>query len=391
MAVLRLLLILAALLSPSAAFAEAKPPVLVGLTAEFGLQNSTSAQAVERGIRMAIAEINASGGVLGGRKLDLVVRDDRSVPARGIDNLREMATLPDLVAVFGARFSPVMIEISPEAHKLGMILMVPWSSADSITDHDTRPNYAFRLSLKDSLAMPAILGHAAGRGFRKVAIFYPNTAWGRSNQRAAEHHLAAERSVRMVLSRTYNWGDPSLVEPYLEALNAGAEALVLVANDREAGLLVREMAQLPADKRLPVLSHWGVTGGRFFETNRDALAKVDFSVIQTFSFLTANPKVLPRFAATAKEMYGIDRLETIEAPVGVGHAYDLTHLLGLAIGKAGSTDRAAIRDALEQLGPFEGLTGSFRQPFSARSHDALGRDSLFMARYREDGVLVPLP
>ncbi len=50
--------------------AASMPPVLVGLDGEFGLENSTSAQAIELGLRTAIAEINAAGGVLGGRASD---------------------------------------------------------------------------------------------------------------------------------------------------------------------------------------------------------------------------------------------------------------------------------------------------------------------------------
>jgi ABC-type branched-subunit amino acid transport system substrate-binding protein len=42
----------------------------VGIDAEFGLDNSTSAQAVELGVRTAIAEINAAGGLLLGRRLE---------------------------------------------------------------------------------------------------------------------------------------------------------------------------------------------------------------------------------------------------------------------------------------------------------------------------------
>lgn len=371
--------------------AAERAPVLVGLTAEFGLPNSTSAQAIERGIRIAMEEVNRKGGVLGGRRLELVTRDDRSLPARGIDNLKDMAAMPDLVAVFGGRFSPVVIEMSREAHKAGMILLDPWASADVITNHDFRPNYAFRLSLKDSQAMPAMLRYAVRRGIRKVAMIYPNTAWGRSNQHAAEEFMArANVTVRSVSSRYYNVGDSSLVEPYLAALAAGAEAVVLVANDREGSILVREIAALPPEQRRPILSHWGITGGRFHEAVGAELARLDFALVQTFSFFKANPAVLPQFMATAKTLYGIERIEEFTAPAGVGHAYDLTHLLALAIDRAASIDRAAVRKALEELGPYRGLVRDFQRPFTIDNHDALGIDSVFMARYRDDGVIVPL-
>jgi branched-chain amino acid transport system substrate-binding protein len=385
-----LLTFLVTLVTAMAARAADSGPVLIGLTAEFGLPNSTSAQGIERGIRIAIDEINRKGGVLGGRPLELVIRDDRSLPARGIDNLTEMAAMPDLVAVFGGRFSPVVIEMSPEAHKVGMILLDPWASADAITNHHFKPNYAFRLSLKDSLAMPVMLRHAAKRGIRRLGILYPNTAWGRSNQKAAERALENSPTLRAVASAYYNLGDTSLIGYYRDALAQGADGVLLVANDREAAILVREVANLPSEQRVPILSHWGVTGGLFHESVKNELAKIDFAVIQSFSFFRANPATLPQFMETAKRLYGIDRIEDFVAPVGVGQAYDLTHLLAMALDRAGTTDRPRVRKALEEVGSYRGLVKDFPRPFSPDNHDALGADSVFMARYRDDGVIVPL-
>ena len=80
----------------------------------------------------------------------------------------------------------------------------------------------------------------------------------------------------------------------------------------------------------------------------------------------------------------------IESPVGVAHAYDMTHILAKAIRLAGSTDRAAIRDALEKVSAHDGLVKRYAPPFTPSRHEALGTTELMMARYREDGVIVPL-
>jgi len=384
-------LMLFVIIIPPVSAASEKNPVRIGLTAEFGLPNSTSAQAVEMGIRVALHEINACGGVLGGRPLILEVSDDRSVPARGIENVKEFNKMKDMVAVFGARFSPVLIELVPVVHDIGMILLDPWGSADSITNNDMKPNFVFRLSLKDSVAMPVMLGHAQKRGLNKIGALFPNTAWGRSNALAVESFTATNPSVKIVRSRWYNWGDTSLSELYEDLLKAGAQAILLIANDREAGILINEISGLPKEKHLPILSHWGVTGGKFFENTNGIINKMDFSVIQTFSFFRADPQIRDRFMSAASKLYPIKRFEEIHAPVGVGHAYDLTHLLALAIEKAGNTDRAAIRTALENLGDYQGLAINTKRPFTPENHDALGQEYIFMAKYREDGVLVPIP
>ncbi|UUX96185.1 ABC transporter substrate-binding protein [Aquabacterium sp. J223] len=154
----------ASLVLPFRLRAQGSRPVLLGIDGEFGLANSTSAQAVERGVRIAAAQLNAAGGVLGGRPLEVVTRDHRSIPARGIRNLEEFRAMPDLVAVFGGRFSPVVIEQLPLLKAAGMPFLAVWSAADAIVDNGSVPNYVFRLSLRDSLAMPFMMRAARQRG-----------------------------------------------------------------------------------------------------------------------------------------------------------------------------------------------------------------------------------
>ena len=74
----------------------------------------------------------------------------------------------------------------------------------------------------------------------------------------------------------------------------------------------------------------------------------------------------------------------------MAHAYDLMHLLARAIDKAGSTDRAKVRDALEKLGPYDGLVRRYSAPFAADRHDALSPAQIFFARYTPDDRLIPI-
>lgn len=370
--------------------ARAGEPVLIGLDAEFGNKTSTSAQAIEQGLQIAINEINQSGGVLGGRPLKLVTRDNKSVTAIAVDNLRALAAMRDMVAVFGGRFSPVYVECLPVAQELGIPLLSPWGSADPITDHDFKPSYTFRLSLKDAWAAPAFIRFAKQQyKANRLGVLLPNTAWGRSNARALSI-AAAEQGALIVGERWYNWGDATLIDQYQTLRTVGAEAIILVANEGEAATLVRDVAALDKTSRLPIISHWGITGGRFFELSGEALQQVDFSVIQTFSFIDLNTPTARRVMGAMQRDYGATSAESIRSPVGVAHAYDLMHLLAKAIGKAGSTDRRKIRDALEQLGPYDGLVRRYAKPFTVERHDALSPAQIFFARFTPEGVLLPL-
>lgn len=151
--------------------------MLTGLDAEFGRRASTSAQAVRQGMEIAIDEINRAGGVLGGCLLALVVTDNRSIPAIGLDNLRALAARIDLLGVFGGKFSPGVPEWLPTAHELQMPVFAPWSSVDDFTDYGFLPSFGFRLSLKDAWAAPVLLRFAREeRNARRVGMLLPNTA-----------------------------------------------------------------------------------------------------------------------------------------------------------------------------------------------------------------------
>jgi branched-chain amino acid transport system substrate-binding protein len=369
-----------------------KPPVLIGIDGEFNLANSTSAQAIELGVRAALDQINRAGGVLGGRPLQVVTRDHRSIPARGIRNIEELAALPDLVAVMGGRFSPVVLAQLPVIGAAGLPFLAVWSSADPIVENDMQPNFVFRLSLRDSLAMPRMLDSASQRGLENVGLLLINTSWGRSNRAAAERHMALGGTPHIADVAWFNWREPSLIDKYRKLLDAGAQAVVLVANDDEAAVLVREVAALPPERRVPIISHWGITGGEFAAQAGSALQQVDLTVIQTFSFFNAEPRALARFLQSAERASGgtVRRIEDIKSPVGVAHAYDMTHILARAINLAGSTDRSAIRNALERVSQHRGLIKLYAPPFTPERHEALGTQDLLLARYRSDGVLVPV-
>ena len=377
--------IIALILQYRPAYADNK--IYIGLDAAFGNITSTSETAIKQGILIAIDEINRTGGVLGGRKLGLIERDNRSVPARGIKNIREFAAMPNVVAVFCGKFSPVVQEEIPHVHNLGLPLLDPWAAADDIIDNGHSPNYVFRLSLKDSWAISKMLDSAQKKEKRRIGVIVPITGWGRSSNDAVSRYAAGHPDLKIVGTEWYSWGEASLKDKYLALLKSGAQAILLVANEREGSVLVREVASLPEKKRLPIFSHWGVSGGDFVKLTGRSIEKVDFSVVQTYSFIDMDSEKVRQVVSAAKRLFNIPDARHIKAPVGMAHAYDLTHILALAINLAGSADRKSVRDALERVSHYDGLIKSYDRPFSDIRHEALGPEDVFMARFMKDGSI----
>lgn len=382
-----LALIASAFAAPSVLAADSIMPLKIAVSAEYGMQGSFAAQSIEKGVALAVAEINARGGVLGGRLLEVIRRDDRGLPARAIDNMRELALDPDVVAMFCGRFSPVALELVPVATETQMLLLDPWAAADGIANNDQKPNFVFRLSLIDSWAIEAMLDHARKRKMTRLTALLPNTGWGRSSLAAIERYLKTRRDLR-VEATWYNWGDTQFTEQMLIAQRSRSEALLLVANESEAKHILRLIDGMEAGDRLPVIAHWGMTAGDFNRVTEGRASRMDFVTVQTFAF-PQQPNARQSALLKSAERYLGEDVRRLPALVGFAHAYDLMHLLAIAIDKAKTPNRKLVRTALEQLGSHEGLVRSYKRPFTATSHEALGREEVFIARYAADGSLVP--
>lgn len=373
--------------------AQAAPtPVRVGLTAELKMVGSTSDDAVRLGLALAIEDLNAAGGVLGGRPWQLEVRDDRSVPSRGTENLRELAGLPDLVAVFGSRFSPVMVEMGAVAPQVQCPVISPWAASNSVIDAKQSPGWVFRVSLNDTWAMRRLLHAAQAEGHKRLGLLLPNSGWGRSCHEAAVAQAQGMKGIELLPERWYNWGgEKSLIEHYAVLRQAGMQALILVANEPEGALVCKELLGLPANARAPVYSHWGIAGGDFPSRVGPGFEALDLKVVQTTALqIDRSPKGLHLLQRAAQRM-GVAPPHRLPSLVGLGQAYDAMGMVHRAVQLAGSTRREAVREALEHLPPFDGVVRRYAPAFTPQRHEALSETDVILARWDDTGALRALP
>lgn len=376
------------LLSPSRAADRA--PVLIGLDADMSGSIALGGEAIRRGAVIAIDEINRAGGVLG-RPLELVVRDHRGNPDRGIDNIVEFGGMDDLVAVLGGVHTPVAMAEIEAIHQHGVVYLGPWAAGTFVVENDEEPNFVFRVSARDEYAGEFLIAAALERGYEKPALLLWQTAWGRSNELAMTDALQ-RRDKEPAAVEWYSTGTKDVAQQLEEIGQSGADVIMLIAQPEGAVTVIGDMAKLPPAERLPVLAHWGFTGSGFHDDVGSALEGVDLSFIQTFSFFD------PPFPVRAKQVIddycthfeGCDGPRSIFAPTGTAHAYDLIHILARAISAAGSIERSQVQRALETLKRHDGLVRTYNPPFTLHRHDALGLDDLRLATYDRNGVIIPL-
>jgi len=68
---------------------------------------------------------------------------------------------------------------------------------------------------------------------------------------------------------------------------------------------VQAEVSLPVSQRLPIISHWGVTAVDFIQMTGSMLQDVDFSVVQTYSFIGRQDTAALRVLAEAKRLFNV--------------------------------------------------------------------------------------
>jgi len=364
---------------------QAKPPITVALVAAMSGGSALSGEAIKRGLTVAIDEINARGGLLGGRKVELVIRDEEGNPSKGVTAARDVIERERAVAVFGGLHSPVGLAMLPVFHELRVPYVGTWAAATAITRNGRTPNFMFRVSANDDIVDHFLAKHVTEKlGKRKPGVILENTPWGASNQEGLTKWFA-KLGAQPVGFEKFNWNDSDMSAQLLRLKNGGADAIVMVANAPEGAQVVKSRAKIGWD--VPTVSHWGISGGRFAELTGELSESVVF--VQTYSFFGKQSAVGERVIAALKAKYGVKGPEDILAPVGTANAYDAMHLVALAIERAGAADGAKVRDALENLGEHRGLIKTYRRPFTLEEHDALTENDYILVTWH-GGKIVPV-
>ncbi len=364
----------------------AADPILIGNIAALSGASAQSGEAITRGLSLAIDEINAKGGLLGGRQLKLVQRDDESSPPKGLIAARELIFKEKVAAIFGGIDTPVSLAIVPLANKEKMIFMGVWAAGTGITRNGAKPNYVFRVSAVDALVDVKLLKYAHQKfGAKKAGLMLINNPWGESNHTGLVAASKADPAVQIAGIEKFENADVDMVPQLARLKSAGTDAIVLVVNAPPGAQMMKSRARM--GWKVPVVSHWGISGGRFPELAGPTAGDAHF--VQTYSFFGKQSPVGERVLAGLKKKYpAIKGPEDIFAPVGTADAYDAMHLLALAIAQAGSTDSDKVRAALEDLkSSYTGLIKTYTKPFSADNHDALGPDDYIMVHYEGDKVV----
>ncbi|WDE02992.1 ABC transporter substrate-binding protein [Thalassomonas viridans] len=371
------------------------------LDADF-THTKAASNSIKQGIMLALAESNNE---INGYRFKLVIKDHRGNSLRSKNHLENFLNDPQGLAVFSGLHSPPLLANQSYINNRKILLLDPWAAAGPITRGKEKENWIFRLSIDDYKAGYTISKYATNQGFKKPYLLLEDTGWGQSNKKTMTQALK-DQDIKPAGISWFNWGIGKNHARLLlrNILASNADVIFFVGNAPEGKTFAQAMIDLST--RLPIRSHWGITGGDFARViNADMRKVIDLQFIQTrFSFLnrplSAHAQNVLKSAIT--KLPGVNSAYDIKAQTGFVHGYDLTRLLISAIRQAGLTgnnkqDRRAIRHALEHLSQdVTGLLKTYRRPFqpynekTPNAHEALDQQDYTMGYYGDKNEVILL-
>ncbi len=364
--------------------AHAADTIKIGLITALSGQSARAGEALTRGMTIAIDEINARGGLLGGRKLELVRRDDEGNPAKGVLAARELIYKEKVAVLFGGLDTPVSMAIVPIANQEKVPFMGPWAAGTPITHNGANPNFVFRVSAVDEIVDKAMLQYAQKTfSASKPGLILVNNPWGESNEKGIVAAMAA-RGGKPAGIEKFEATDVDVVPQLGRLKAAGADVLLMVGNVGPSAQVVKSLDRM--GWKVPVVSHWGPAGGRFTELAGPNARNVHF--VQTYSFFGAQTPVSARVVNDLKARYSdVKGPDDITPAVGVANAYDAMQLTALAIGNAGSIRGDAVREGYYKIDRYEGLIKTYVKPFSPQQHDALTENDYVWVQFIDNRIV----
>jgi branched-chain amino acid transport system substrate-binding protein len=133
-------------------------------------------QFIQRGAEMGAEYVNAKGGILGGRKIELVIEDDAGTPEKGIAGYRRLVDQKKVSAIIGQVHSSVMIAVGDLSEKMGVPIFSTQASAKDITEKHLVSQ--FRTHAIDPDRARMWLNFIKEMGYKRIALLAENTDYG---------------------------------------------------------------------------------------------------------------------------------------------------------------------------------------------------------------------
>jgi len=328
-------------------------------------------------LKMLVAEINEAGGV-GGEKIELILYDDGGDPNKARTFATRLIEDDEVVAIIGGTTTGTSMAIIPVVEEAE----VPFISlAGAIEVIDPVQPFTFKTPHTDRMACAKIFEDMKARGFTKIGMISGSDGFGASMRKQCLD-IVGDYGIEVAADETYAPTDADMT-PQLTNIKgtAGIEAVLNPGFGQGPAIVTRNYSQIAVG--LPFYQSHGVASDSFIELA--GKAESEGVRLPGTALLVANILAEDDPQREVAVAYKTKYESETGTPVSTfgGYAHDALRILVDALGRAGSAEPQAIRDAIEATAGFVGTTGTVTM--SPTDHLGLDLSAFRMLEIRDGG------
>jgi branched-chain amino acid transport system substrate-binding protein len=372
---LKLTAALLAAATSSCSLAQDKGPIKIGSVLSVTGPAAFLGDPELKTLQVYIERINAQGGVLG-RKLELVHYDDGGEASKANNFGKRLIDSDQVDLIIGGTTTGATMSMAPLVDKAG----VPFISlAGGVVVIEPVKKWLFKTPHTDRMAAEKVFTDMKKRNLTKVALLSETSGFGQSGRKETQV-AAAKFGITLVADETYGPKDADITAQLTKIKNTPeVQALFVFGLGQGPAVVAKNVAQLGI--RLPHYQSHGVASNEFITLAGPAAEGVRLpspALLVASQLADGDPqkKLVLEYDKTYKDKFKQD-----PSTFG-GYALDALMLAVDAIKRAGGTDKAKVRDALEQTKGFVATTGTFN--ISATDHMGLDLSAFRMLEIKSD-------
>lgn len=328
--------------------ARAADPVTIGAIEILSGPSSRYGLSIKAGLELARDEIDEAGGVLGGRKLELIIEDSAGAKDQAVNAARKLIGRDQVPLIIGPTLSGEMFAVGPVAVERKVPIIGTSTTAKGITDIGP---YVFRTSLPEADVVPVTLKAAQTKfGIKRVAILYGNddafTKSGYESFKAALDKLGIE----IVATESFASTDTDFSAQLTKIQSLKPDAVVLAALVEAASGILLQAHELGFPKTTLFIGGNGLNSPKLGELAGEA---ADGVIVGSPWFVAKKDSINQKFVASFKAKHGGTEPDQFAA-----QAYDTVFIAAEAINRAKAADPEKITAALAQT-DHQGVMGHF--------------------------------
>ena len=337
-------------------------PIKIGLTTVLTGDRALEGQYASNAVKIIEEEINSAGGVLG-RPIEVVIEDALGTDVGAVNAYRKLAADDDIVAIIGPDSSNDGMAQAPSALEFG-ILTTAQGSSPTLRDMCNNDNkWLFQLRACDETLCKALIKYAVeDLGLKSFAILH-DTETSSTDQARLFTEALADYGIEPMVTVPFTTGTKDFSSQIAQVQNSGAEAIIGAAFQTEAAILVTQIRSMGIEA--PILGSNAFADPVTIQLAGDATD--DVYCASAWVPNTPNEKG-NAFAKKYQELYGE------ECGKAAAQIYDHISIICEAIERAGTTDRAAVRDAMNTIDSYPGAITTY----DCRTNGDCGRGGLLV-------------